>query len=76
LKDSTVAAQTVLPSRESIPHALNSPTDCVLDPELTDFCSHLHITPAIGQFHNDDDDNDDSDLDHFVSNQSSEIEEL
>ncbi len=42
-----------------------------LDPELTDFCSHLHITPAITEFHGDEGE---SDLD-IVSNKSSDIEE-
>lgn len=68
-KDSAIAAQTVSPtqSRESTP---NFPID--LDPELTGFCSRLHITPAQREFHDDDDD---SDLDLPVSNQSSDIED-
>ena len=42
-----------------------------LDPELTDFCSRLHITPAIREFY---DDEGESDLD-IASNKSSDIEE-
>ena len=41
---------------------------------MTDFCSHLHITPIISQFDDDDNDNnDDRDLNHFVSDQSLDI---
>jgi len=65
-----VAAQTVPPGRENT--ALNSPTESPLDPVLTDFCSRLDITPAIREFH---DDEEDSDLDPVVSNQSSDIED-
>jgi len=65
-----VAAQTVPPGRENT--ALNSPTESPLDPVLTDFCSCLDITPAIREFH---DDEEDSDLDPVVSNQSSDIED-
>jgi hypothetical protein len=46
------------------------PTD--LDPDLTDFCSRLHITPATREFH---DDQDESDQDLCVSDHSSDIEE-
>jgi hypothetical protein len=58
------AAQTV---------SLLTPTEAAvtdLDPELTDFCLRLHITPAIREFH---DDEGESDPD--LSNQSSDIEE-
>jgi len=49
-----------------------SPTDITdLDPELADFCSHLNITPAIREFH----DEDETGSDLCVSNQSSDIEE-
>jgi hypothetical protein len=47
-----------------------SPTD--LDPELKDFCSRHHITPATREFH---DDEDESGSDLCASNQSSDIEE-
>jgi hypothetical protein len=61
-----------VPSRESTPLIVNSPTptECALDPELTDFCSRFHITPVTREF-----DENDSDLDHFVSDQSSDIED-
>jgi hypothetical protein len=65
-KVSKVTAQTVLPT----------PTECVpesnLDQELTDFCSRLHITPVIKDFH---DVEDDSDQENLLSDQSSDIEE-
>jgi len=49
-----------------------SPTDIIdLDPELTDFCSRLNITPAIREFH----DEDENGPDLCVSDQSSDIEE-
>ena len=60
-------ARTVLP-RESTP-AFESLADCVLDPEITDFCSRLQITPVSREFHNEDD------SDPSVSNHSSDIEE-
>ncbi|KAF8488554.1 hypothetical protein F5888DRAFT_1639131 [Russula emetica] len=46
------------------------PTD--LDPELVDFCSRFHVTPAVREYH---DDEDESDPHLCVSNQSSDIEE-
>ncbi|KAF8499581.1 hypothetical protein F5888DRAFT_1802076 [Russula emetica] len=58
----------VSPSREHTPFASDLQTESILEPELTDFCSRLHITPAIIEFHDDDD----SDI---VSNHSSDIEE-
>jgi hypothetical protein len=71
-KDSPVTAQTVSAtgSRESTPLASDLPTERhgVLDPDLTDFCSHLHITPAIREFHDDDNDSN-SDL-HVSDNPS------
>ncbi|KAF8504890.1 hypothetical protein F5888DRAFT_1631226 [Russula emetica] len=62
------AAQAVSPSREHTPFTSDLQTESILEPELTDFCSRLHITPAIMEFHDDDD----SDI---VSNHSSDIEE-
>jgi hypothetical protein len=44
------AAQAVSPSREHTPFASDSQTESILEPELTDFCSRLHITPAIMEF--------------------------
>jgi hypothetical protein len=46
-------------------------TECVLDLKITDFCSHLNITPIITGFHN----KDDNDLDVTISNHSSNIED-
>ena len=43
-----------------------------LDPELTNFCSHLHITFVLRDFHNDEDE---SDPEICVSNQSSDIKD-
>jgi hypothetical protein len=73
-KDLKVAAQrpqTVSPagSRESTPLDSNPP---ILDSDLTDFCSRLQITPSIRQFYEDEDD---TDPDLCVSDQSSDIEE-
>ena len=59
--------RTVLP-RESTP-ACESLADCVLDPEITDFCLRLQITPVSREFHNEDD------SDSSVSNHSSDIKE-
>ena len=67
--NSTVSAQAISP-RESTPPSLIS-TECVLDPEITDFCSRLNITPVITEFH----DEDDNDLDVTISNHSSDIED-
>src|SRR6267154_2731559 len=69
-KRSTVTAQTVPPDRGSTPLA---DSESVLDPELTDFCSCLHITPEIREFHDNEDDSNDSHP--CVSNQSLAIEE-
>ena len=70
--DSAVAAETVLPTsnRES---SRCSPFHIDLDPEITDFCSRLEITPANRefQFH---DNEADSDLDPSVSDHTSDIE--
>ena len=69
-----VAAQINAPSRESTPpiHDLTPqlPTESVLEPELSDFCSHLHLTPAIRDFY--DEDQNDSGL---LSDRSYDIEE-
>jgi hypothetical protein len=58
-KDLMVTAQIVAPSGEStLPtHNLTpqSPMESVLDPELSEFCSHLNITPAITDFYKDED---------------------
>jgi hypothetical protein len=48
---------------ESTPLAL---TECVLDPELMDFCTHLHITPAVRKYNENNSD---------ISNCSSDIED-
>jgi hypothetical protein len=65
------AAQTVSsPSRDL---TFDSSTECILEPELTDFCSRLNITPVIMEFHDDDDDCDI--ISGSVSNHSSDIEE-
>ena len=69
-----ITVQTVLPdtgNTSNTPLASNS--ESILDPELTDFCSRLHITPDVREFHDSEDDSDDPHL--CVSNQSSEIEE-
>ena len=42
-----------------------------LDPEITNFCSHLNITPAIREFH----DENESGPELCLSDQSSDIEE-
>ena len=60
------------PKRDLMVTAQTVPTEIVLDPELTDFCSHHDITPAVGEIY---DNQDDSDLDLCVSDQSSDIEE-
>ena len=44
-----------------------------LNPELTDFCLHFHIIPNFREFHND---QNPSDLDLYVFNQSSNIEDI
>jgi hypothetical protein len=67
--DLTVLAQAVSP-RESMPLSLIS-TECVLDLKITDFCSHLNITPVITEFH----DKDDNNLDVTIFNHSSNIED-
>ena len=46
-------------------------TESVLDPKLADFCTRLHITPEIREFH---DDEDNSDPHPYVSDQSSDID--
>ena len=73
-RDSVVAAQINAPSRKSTPliHDLTPqlPTESVLEPELSDFCSRLHFTPAIRDFY-DEDQNDPG----LLSNRSSDIEE-
>jgi len=51
---------------------LDPSMECVLDPDLTDFCSCLHITPTTREFCND---GDSSNPDLCVSDQSSDIEE-
>jgi len=56
--------------RESTLPISDSLTDYALDSELTDFCSCLHITPVIREFHDEDN------SDHLsVSNHSSDVEE-
>ncbi|KAF8493767.1 hypothetical protein F5888DRAFT_1636511 [Russula emetica] len=66
-----VAAQMVSPI-ESTP-LTTSDSESVLDLELTDFCTRLHITPDIREFH---DDEDGSDPHLCVSDKSSDIEEV
>jgi hypothetical protein len=66
-----VAAQMVSPI-ESVP-LTTSDSESVLDPELMDFCTHLHITPDIREFH---DDENGSDPHLCVSDESSDIEEV
>ncbi|KAI0266629.1 hypothetical protein BGY98DRAFT_939031 [Russula aff. rugulosa BPL654] len=70
-RNQTQRPQTVSPagSRESTPLDSNLP---ILDSDLTDFCSRLQITPSIRQFYEDEDD---TDPDLCVSDQSSDIEE-
>jgi hypothetical protein len=71
-----VAAQTIPPSGESTlaPPTSNSMMpviESVLDPELTEFCTRLHITPDIREFHDVEDD--DIDPRPYVFDQSSDI---
>ena len=54
----TIAAQTVSPNKENVLlDTLISPeaAEHSLNPKLTLFCSHHNITPAIREFHNDED---------------------
>ena len=54
----TIAAQTVSPNKENVlSNTLNSPeaAEHSLDSELTLFYSHHNITPAIREFHDDED---------------------
>ena len=50
------AAQTGLSLSKDL--TFNSLTKCILEPELTEFCLCLNITPVIMEFHNDDDGSD------------------
>jgi hypothetical protein len=74
-KDSVVAAQIVAPSGESALPTRNltpqSPTESVLDPELSEFCSRLNITPVITDFYEDEDHDDPA----LLTDSSSDIEE-
>jgi hypothetical protein len=74
-KDSMVAAQIVVPSGESTLPTHNlapqSPMESVLDPELSEFCLHLNITPAIIDFY-EDENHDNSAL---LTDSSSDIKE-
>ena len=65
------AAQTVLSLSRDL--TFDSLTECILEPELTELCSCLNITPVIMEFH-DDDDNSDI-ISGFILNHSSNIEE-
>jgi hypothetical protein len=66
--DLAVAAKTVLPTS----NAESSLCSIDLDPELTDFCSHLEITPANREFY---DNEADSDFDPSVSDHTFDIEQ-
>jgi hypothetical protein len=78
-EDSKVAAQTVSLADTVESTLLDSnpsePAECVPDgpdPNLTDFCSRIHFTPAIRPL---DDDEGDTDHDLCVSDRSSDIQE-
>jgi len=69
----TVSSSTASNSMESLKSTDPAPNPLtILDPELRDFCTCLHITPVAREFH---DQKDESDPHLCVSDQSSGIEE-
>ncbi len=69
----TVSSSTASSSMESLESTDPAPNPLtILDPELRDFCTRLHITPVAREFH---DQKDESDPHLCVSDQSSGIEE-